>query len=123
MGNPYKFSNYVENNRVLVPAKLINRNIEIPAPIFGDLTDEEDKGPNGKQSKLKQFQKALIADKYKLYQNKLNDPEIHRKPVGYSDHMILLREEDRMFKESNLVMSPIHNIDSNSNSVDNRSEL
>ena len=96
-GNPYKFSNYVENNRVLVPAKLINRNIEIPAPIFGELNDEE--GSNGNQgvSKLQMFQKALIADKYKLYHNKLNDPDIQRKPVGYSDHMMLLLEEERMF--------------------------
>ena len=43
MGNPYKLSNYVENNRVLVPAKLINRNVDIPVPIFGDSTESEDK--------------------------------------------------------------------------------
>jgi hypothetical protein len=38
LGNPFKYTNYIEHNPALVPEKLINRNIVDPPPIF----DEDD---------------------------------------------------------------------------------
>jgi hypothetical protein len=43
MGNPFKFSNYTDHNNLLVPEKLINRNLVDPPPIFDDEEDYKSK--------------------------------------------------------------------------------
>lgn len=71
LGNPYKYSNYMEHNTALIPEKLIQRNLVDPTPIFDD-DDGDEELYQGLAAKLG-GKKKLMYKQYLVYKE-LNNP-------------------------------------------------